>query len=205
MFFYVYLYCNTAHHPHARTHRITLPESDRAMDIMTRYFDDALRIYAICGDEELSDHDARLLTYIHAKACESGRGTEYFDNPQEHDEEALSVMLGETVIADTMVQANGEVISLAGGYFSGIDARIRENDTAFESGLGMERRISGELAGRLRLYRDPGFRERMIALYRNTIVPRLDSYDRAAIDRAFVKYRERLAGAEKEMQRMLEL
>ena len=58
-----------------------------------------MRIYAICGDENLSDNDARLLSYMHAKAFESGIGIEYFKNPSTSEETALSFMTGEVVSA----------------------------------------------------------------------------------------------------------
>jgi hypothetical protein len=174
------------------------------MDLMTRYFDDALRIYAMCGDDDLSDDDARLLTYIHVKACESGKGVEYFDDPSEFDEEALQVMLGDTIIADTMVTAEGEVVSLGDGHASALNREISALDTAFERGLGNERRISGELQLRLRLYRDKSYREKMVALYSKKIAPKIFSYDRNAVERAFKNYREKAVRNEQEIERMIE-
>jgi hypothetical protein len=175
------------------------------MDLMTRYFDDAMRIYAICGDEDLSDHDARLLTYMHAKGCESGKGIDYFDDPSPFDEAALSALLGETVVADTMVTARGEVVTLAKGYFSGIGAEVGACDHNLEKNHGMERRLSGELANRLRLYRDAAFRQRMVSLYREKITPKLSSYDKKTIDRAFSAFRERLNRTDHDTKKMLAL
>jgi hypothetical protein len=133
------------------------------MNLMTRYFDDAVRIYAICGDEALSDDDARLLSYIHVKACESDKGIDYFDDPSPHDEEALSILLGETMVADTMVTAKGEVVELGNDMVSDAHSEIGALDQRFENDLGMERRLSGELRSRLCLYHDEQFRRKMTA------------------------------------------
>jgi hypothetical protein len=59
------------------------------------YFDDALRIHAICVDNGLSENEARLLTYMHTKGCESGKGIDYFFDPSMDEAEALEIMLGE--------------------------------------------------------------------------------------------------------------
>jgi hypothetical protein len=174
------------------------------MDLMTRYFDDALRIYTMCVNDDLSDDDARLLTYIHVKACESGKGVEYFDDPSEFDEEALRVMLGDTIIADTLVTAEGEVVSLGGGHASTVSREIFSLDSAFERDLGMEGRISGELRLRLRLYRDKSFREKMVTLYSKKIAPKIFSYDRNAVEQAFKNYREKAVRNEQKIERMIE-
>ena len=42
-------------------------------DSFHNYFEDALKIHAICADIDLNENDARLLTYMHAKASESER------------------------------------------------------------------------------------------------------------------------------------
>lgn len=174
------------------------------MELMNRYFEDALRIYAVCGDDDLSDADARLLTYIHVKACESGKGIDYFDDPSEFDEKALGVMLGDSIIADTLVTQKGEIVSPGDGHASAVSREISSLDEAFERGLGMERRISGELQLRLRLYRDKSYRDKMVTLYSKNIAPKIFSGDRSAVDRAFKKYREKTARNEQEIERMIE-
>jgi hypothetical protein len=174
------------------------------MDLMTRYFDDAVRIYAICGNDDLSDDDARILTYIHAKACESGKGIDYFNDPPEFDEEALQVMLGDTIIADTMVTAEGEVISLGNGHASAVSKEVSSLDSSFEHDLGMERRISGELKLRLRLYHDKSYQDKMVTLYSKNIAPKIFSCDCSSVERAFKKYREKAVRNEQEIGRAME-
>ena len=63
---------------------------------MYRFYrvEDALKIHTICVDLELSENDARLLTYIHAKGIESTLGVSYFDDPPEQDTETLEILLG---------------------------------------------------------------------------------------------------------------
>jgi hypothetical protein len=174
------------------------------MDLMTRYFEDSLRIYAVCGDDDLSDDDARLLTYIHVKACESGKGIDYFDDPSEFDEKALGVMLGDTIIADTLVTQKGEIVSLGDGHASTVSREIFSLDEAFERDLGMERRISGELQLRLRLYRDKSYRDKMVTLYSSQIAPKIFSYDRTAVEQAFKNHRDKTANNDRALESMPE-
>jgi hypothetical protein len=193
------LFCS----PHHDLSNSVLKKGDRTMDMIDRYFDDSLRIYALCSDESLPDDVARLLSYMHIKACESRRGIDYFNDPSENDEEALGFMLGETDATDTMVTAEGEVVVMGNGIMSGIEREIAAAQKHIREECGMENRLSGELRSRMRLYRDSGFRDSMVKLYKEKIAPRLWKYDRSAVDRAFGNYRKRIAAQEQEFRRML--
>jgi hypothetical protein len=174
------------------------------MDIVDRYFDDAARIYAICGDENLSDDEARLLTYIHVKAQENPNGLDFLDDPDGIDRDALRAMLGDCTIAETMVAKDGTVVYVGGDLFPEIGRSIASIDAAYHLELGMENRISGELRNRLRLYTDDAFREKMVSLYRKKIAPRIFSTGKEAVIRSFRSYREKNARQEQELRDMLD-
>lgn len=158
----------------------------------SHYFEDALRIHAICVDTGRTENDARLLTYMHAKASESERGIDYFLSPSEEDADALEIMLGKSSKkVDIPPVANldkkeQDAIDL----ILTIADRISRLDAILAKECGLENRLSGELTMRLRLYRDTPFRNKMIEIYKNEIVPRFTSYDQDRIDTAFSKFRE---------------
>lgn len=171
--------------------------------VFANYFDDALRIHAICADEELSENDARLLTYMHAKASESGKGIEYFLNPAVEDSEALEIMLGECKKtfhlppAMSLDEKGHEAVDL----ILTIADRISNLDNILARECGIENRLSGELRARLKLYKNIEFRDRMISIYKTKIQPRLTHYDKEKIDEAFSRFREKQVQKEKELMK----
>ena len=186
-----------------RTWRPHRREKDMIMDFFERYFEDAIRIYAICGDENLSDDEARLLTYIHVKALENPHGLDFLDDPEETDRDALNIMLGDCALAETMLAKDGTVVSLGSDFFPEMNRAIDSMDAAYRDELGMENRLSGELRIRRRLYEDREFRKRMVALYAEKISPRIFSCDKAVIERSFKAFRERIARRDREQQDLL--
>jgi hypothetical protein len=171
--------------------RQSLEDKELTMDVFERYFEDAVRIYAICGDEELTDDDARLLTYMHAKACESGKGIEYFNDPSEHDEEALKVLTGDLTIGELAISDKGEVVPVSDPLTASMSDTIGDIDNTLKNEQGFENRISGELRHRLRLYRDPEFRTKMTEIYAKKISPRIFSCTEGGKEQSFRRYREK--------------
>lgn len=168
------------------------------------YFDDALKIHAICVDLNLSEHEARLLTYMHAKGIESGLGIDYFRNPPEQDAEALEIMLGHSkgslrlpsVI--TLDEDGHKALDL----ILNISNKINKLDIVLAKELGMENRLSGELRNRLKLYKSQDFCRKMTLLYKDKIEPRIADYNKEMIDNAFARFREEQIIKEKELMDM---
>lgn len=167
------------------------------------YFDDALRIHAICVDNGLSENEARLLTYMHTKGCESGKGIDYFFDPSMDEAEALEIMLGERkkplplpAVASLDEEGHEAIHTILT-----IADRISNLDRYLAEECGLENRLSGELRHRLRLYRDRTFRARMIDLYKSNVVPKMDDYTRERVHQAFRKYRIEKQRREKEIMR----
>ncbi len=169
-------------------------------EIFSTYFDSALKIHAVCADLEYSEEDARIYTYIHAKATENGRGVAYFWNPAPEDSEALEIMLGIKKHIDippmvTLDENESEAVDL----ILSIADRISELDNLLARECGLENRFTGELKARLRLYKDEAFRDKMVGIYVETILPKLDHYDKERIDEAFRKSQEEKDRLEKEL------
>lgn len=173
----------------------------------SHYFNDALKIHAICVDINLSEHEARILTYMHAKASESGKGISYFLNPAQEDTEALEIMLGQrkgsfqlppAVNLDDKGQEALELITTIAERITHIDALLAKE-------CGLENRLSGELRNRLRLYKDREFCQSMINLYNKEISPRLCLYTQQRIDEAFSKFRAEEQKKERELMNMVGL
>jgi len=172
--------------------------------VFERYLDDAMRIYAVCTDESLSDDDARLFIYIHFKALESGLGIKYFDNPAESDIDALELMLGEKKLdCSSVPEKHADVVLIADEFVSDAKGSVTRLDFKLSNETGMETRLTAELRQRLKLYRDPEFRNEMVSLYAEIIASKMASYDGAAIDTAFTRHRERVEREAGEFERLL--
>lgn len=162
------------------------------MSEFASYFDDAVKIHAICADEGMSESEARLLTYMHAKASESEKGIDYFLEPADEDAEALEIMLG--VYKRKLPLPPSESLDKEGqdavNLILTIADRISNLDNILAKECGMENRLSGELRARLKLYKDTEFRNKMISLYNTKIQPLLPLYNKEKVDRAFSHFRE---------------
>jgi hypothetical protein len=161
-----------------------------------------MRVHAICANEGIADDDAKLLTYMHVKGCESGRGVNYFIDPQEVDEEAIRILLGHGRATGDLIEScpaensSNALLSLAD--------RISALDTHFTRELGIENPLSAELRNRLRLYCDPLFRDGKIELYRRCIETQLGEYNRERVREAFRAYRRRKKQEEAALMQALE-
>ncbi|MDG5815996.1 hypothetical protein QA601_12965 [Chitinispirillales bacterium ANBcel5] len=172
-------------------------------DTFTLYFEDAMKIHAICADHNYSEEMARVLTYMHSKGCETGRGIEYFYDPAPEDREALEIMLGEKrSIQLPSVAALDEDEHDAVELILSIAGKIAHLDGVLARECGLENRLSGELRLRLKLYKCPHYRDHMVDLYRQNIRPNLQSYDRERIDTAFKRYHSEKDRMEKELMDM---
>ncbi len=165
---------------------------DTTNDLFGRYFDDAMRIYAICSQEGIPDGDARIMTYIHVKAQESGRGVSYFTNPPQEDAEAIQYMLGEKGIEDL----DNDPTGAAAQHVLAVGKSLARLDAVATTQCGRENPFQSELRARLRLYSDPAFRQRMVRSYEESVKEKLQSYDQEKVRTAFKEYRERKAREE---------
>lgn len=169
-------------------------------DTFIIYFEESLKIHAICADLGYSEELARIFAYMHSKAHESGMGIEYFDHPAPEDSEALEIMLGEKKfleipsimsLEDEEQDAVELILSIAG--------KISHLDGVLARECGLENRLSGELRARLKLYKCKEYRDTMISIYKNEIITRIDDYNRQRIDEAFRRYHLEKERAEREI------
>ena len=172
-------------------------------DTFTIYFEDSLKIHAICADRGYSEEQARIFTYMHSKATESGMGIEYFNDPAPEDCEALEIMLGEKRFLEipSIMSLDSEEQDAVDLILSIAD-KIAHLDGVLARECGLENRLSGELRARLKLYKCKVYREKMMSLYELEIIPDLQTYDRNRIDEAFRRYHTEKDKAEREIMEL---
>jgi hypothetical protein len=159
-------------------------------DMMTRYFDDALKIDALCHERHLPRSDSKLYTYIHVKTIESGLGVAYFDGDCATDIEAISILLGKTRISGlTFSDTHTSIQDLAEAIYFWAGSEVARIEAAAHDTLGIESVLMPELYNRLRLYLDKGFCRAKCRYYTQTIVPHLGGYTREMVDTVYAQIR----------------
>ncbi len=136
-------------------------------EFITENFDTAHKIHEQCDKLNLSTDKARLFTYIHFRLFANGEVKTPEDIDHSEIAEVIDFMQDKQQIETTLPESicYAEVIRMPKKLKS-LDNRIRHN-------YGMELRIHSELNNRSRFHRDEEFRERIIEVYRNKIVPYL--------------------------------
>jgi hypothetical protein len=172
-------------------------------NLVDAYFDDAARINAVCAEEDLPDSYARLFTYIHVRAYESGKGLGYFDTPQPEAADAIRIMLGEKQLSLPLPPGEKHYDGPA-GFMISMDKHIAAIDSRASTEHGIETPLSSELRLRLRLYEDATFRDHVLQLYRERIAPFEKDYSWDRVRSAFRDYRMKKARREQETMRMME-
>jgi hypothetical protein len=132
------------------------------------YFENVLKIHSICARNGLDERFARILSYMYAKAMDSGMGVEYFLSPSKEDRAALEIMLGQNV---PVLFPESETDTTIMDSLSNISTKISHLDHLLAEECGVENRLRGELINRLRLYADNNYRDEMIEMYRDIIAP----------------------------------
>ncbi len=173
-------------------------------DLFTDYFDDAMKIHALCADAQLPDNDAKLMTYIHVKVMESGKGVSYFENADSNDEAALQFLLGERSLGISVnTETENESSHNALQSLEELPHKLAELDGMLTTEHGIENPFSSELRERLRLYKDSEFRDEKLSLYKEHISGKISTYNRAKVRKAFRAYRARKEKEEKELMEAL--
>ncbi len=115
-------------------------------------FSEALQqIYDYCEKNGLSNDDARILSYIHAKIIESN-DKYYFNKEQPTDVAAIELMLGQ--------KENSSINS------DGLRNKLSDLEVPAKSEYGIEKRVSTEVTNRLRLYQKKKYRNKMMGIYK---------------------------------------
>lgn len=158
-------------------------------------FFEAMQIHAVCADAGIEDEKTRILTYIHFKLKENNNDSSYFETAADHDCISIEIMLGDRNTLKGLMNNCGKRAEKNSGlimdHCAGTARNIKKLDAVFRNEFGMENRLSSELRNRLRLYRDKSFRDEMLHLYEETVVPRKELYEMCTIERAFRQARER--------------
>mgnify|MGYP000904981636 CR=1 FL=1 len=135
------------------------------------FYEDALKIFAICIDNSISETDARVLTYIHSKIIE--KGNNYFLSPPKEEELAITIMLGQH---NESTFSEHDIDPRALRLFNQVAKKIQEIDIQLHQRMGIENRLHSELRGRLLIYTDKKYRKKMLSIYTNLIIPQMIKY-----------------------------
>lgn len=137
----------------------------------------------------MSEKEARILTYIHNKFLE--KGNDYFLTPQKMDEQAIIIMLGK-YDNSTFLTADDELNDPMDPnflqIFDQVTKKIQQIDIQLREKMGLENRLHSELNDRLRVHTDNLFREKMLTIYYNIIVPKMIEYTKDRITNAINNY-----------------
>lgn len=167
------------------------------------YYEDTLRIHAICDDLELSRDDAKLYSLIHLKCLEKGEGTNYFRKEQPIDVKALEIMLGEAGMDNILAKIEEESPEQAQSVRDNL-ACLRRMDAEARQNHGLESPIFNELCYRKRLYTEEEFREEKLKIYETEILPRIPEYDDKKVEEAFKRAREREKAREEQLRKLFD-
>lgn len=156
---------------------------------ISAHFDDALSIASICNDEGLSRDDARLLTYIHVKCKNSPSGVLCFHENNEEEIAAIEIMLGYKGFP-SMINKSDQAPKALEVFSNTVSGNIKKSDFAALEGCGIEMYLHSELLLRLKFHTDETFRNEMLNIYKEIIVPKIKTYTMKKVFEAFEKQRK---------------
>lgn len=120
-----------------------------------RLYKEFSEIYNISEKLKLSLEETRLLTYIHTKITEN-KDQDYFNKNNDTEILALQIILGKKNLHE-----------------SNISSQIEKLDFDIMCQYNIENRVSKELNNRLKLHSDTFYKEKMLAIYFENILPNL--------------------------------
>jgi|WetSurMetagenome_2_1015567.scaffolds.fasta_scaffold196462_2 hypothetical protein len=140
-------------------------------------FEDALSIAALCSDLGISQDDARLYIYIHAKSCSHPSGIQCFIHEKEEEILALEIMLGIKNIAVLFPEKGSDAIATVLQKFGTFTKdSISDLDHIARHGCGHETHFQSELSKRLKFHTDEKFRNEKLQIFSAVILPRMKEY-----------------------------
>jgi hypothetical protein len=160
---------------------------------ISKYFDDAMNISALCSDMGFSNDDARLFIYIHTKSSTHPMGIQCFDEAKEEEIRALEIMLG--VKNFPSAQSEKQSIDSTAAAFKEFGATmcksVRDLDSIIRDRFGAESYLRSELVRRLRFHTDPQFRKQKLHVFSTTILPRMKEYEHGKAGKAFERNKKK--------------
>lgn len=143
-------------------------------DFIKKNYATALKIHSTTEKLGLSVDDARLFTYIHLKITKAN-DVDYFSKENDTDVKALKFLLD--VENKSITDSDNNALKA----FAKIPKAIKEKDLQLRNELGIEGRIFTELNRRLRMHTDPAFREEIMSLYTNKLLPAMKADDETQV------------------------
>ncbi len=143
-------------------------------DFIKKNYATALKIHSTTEKLGLSVDDARLFTYIHLKVTKA-EDADYFSKENETDIKALRFLLD--VENDNTTESDDNALKA----FANIPKAIKQKDMELRNELGIEGRIFTELNRRLRMHTDASFREEIMSVYNDKLLPAMEEDDESQV------------------------
>jgi hypothetical protein len=155
-------------------------------------FEDALSIAALCSDLGISQDDARLFIYIHAKSCCHPSGIQCFIEKKEEEVLALEIMLGiknmAVLFPEKGSDAKNAMLQKFGDFAKD---SLADLDRIAREGCGLESHFQSELSKRLKFHTDEKFRKEKLRIFSTVILPRMKEYGEEKAVEAFARQRKK--------------
>jgi hypothetical protein len=174
-------------------------------DYFLDFFEDGMRICAICSDLNISEEQMRLLIFIHIKLTQLGQ--EYFKQDHQTEIIALRTILGDSHYIEKMYKEQNLDVKIAENLINFLESyqnTIKKLDIEIKNNYGLENRLTNEFRYRLLLYVNKKFMANMLNLYDKEIKNRIKLYDNKKVDEAFVNYRKKMKKQDEDLMKMLE-
>jgi hypothetical protein len=162
----------------------------------SRFYEECLKIHAICDDLDYSKDDARLFTNIHVLM--NTKGKDFFDKESfEHELLAVDILL--SPYKPNITSPESELVSKLC-----VGAELKKLDSSAET-HGHETFFTTQLRIMKQLYSNSAFRRKKIKIYEEKIKPRITEYDTNKVKKTFKHAREREAREQRELNRLINL
>jgi hypothetical protein len=175
-------------------------------DYFLDFFEDGMKICAICSDLDICDEQMRLLIFIHIKLTQFGQ--KYFEQDHKNEIIALRTVLGDTRYIEELYKEenlNEKTIENVTKVLDTYKNTLKNLDVEIKNNYGLENRLTNELRYRLLLYSNKKFMTEIVNLYEKEIKYRIKIYDNKKVDEAFENYRKKIKKQDEDLLKMLEL
>jgi hypothetical protein len=155
-------------------------------ELHSRYFENGLKIRAICDDLAYPEEYAQILLYIHI------RGTDHYSNKTVMKTMAKIIEEyyhpdKEIKLKESSFNSNNHIKSMYSDIIIGKQLEYADNYLSEkENKNGF---FSKQISNILRLYTDTDFREKMLNIYEKNIKKLLKLYNKEKIEKAFKRAR----------------
>lgn len=149
-----------------------------------RYFEESLKIRAICFDSGIDEETTRLICYLNYVCYQYGIHSLESEELNNQNILTLKIMLGDkTYQNENYIDPEDDKTNI----ILTIADTIKQTDNFLKENYGLENRMSGELKMRLKFYENKPYRDYIVNLYKQNILPKIFHYTKEMIVKALEK------------------